>query len=161
MIRPGTEFQIIPRCHPRCSSNKEPLSSPANVGNTCGPQPDLSGSNRQLRSVAQLRLSQPGFQSVTRSLCWTPWSAVFISAFAIWIFYGRIIRFFTFPCQWSFYTESVSDFWLHTRKFYARLAQRRGPRPRTRIIWSEVFHDAELERAGGLVPLLSEVRPGG
>ena len=32
------------------------------MGNTCGPQPDLSGSNRQLRSVAQLRLSQPGFQ---------------------------------------------------------------------------------------------------
>ncbi len=102
MIRPGTEFQIIPRCHPRCSSNKEPLSSPANVGNTCGPQPDLSGSNRQLRSVAQLRLSQPGFQSVTRSLLDALERGLHQRFFAVWIFLWSDYTLLHFPVNGHF-----------------------------------------------------------
>ena len=39
-IHPGTKSSVsmIPRYHPRCLSNKRPLSSPDNVGNPYSPQ---------------------------------------------------------------------------------------------------------------------------
>ena len=138
MIRPGTEFQIIPRCHPRCSSNKEPLSSPANVGNTCGPQPDLSGSNRQLRSVAQLRLSQPGFQSVTRSLCWTPSGVVSVRAFFLWPHYTPVFSHLSINI-FAQYRFSLVNKFRHLRSNFREPVKARGfsPLPRCGILTSK------------------------
>ena len=72
---------MIPRYHPRCSSNKKPLSSPGNVGKTDSPQME----EISLRTVSSEVLRSPvspnqAFSTVARSLCWMPWGAVFVSA---------------------------------------------------------------------------------
>ena len=81
---------MIPRYHPRCSSNKKPLSSPSNAGRTDSPTPAaVGGSNCRLGSVARLVPSGAGSQSVTRVSCRTPARAVFVNAFdlKLWVNY--------------------------------------------------------------------------